>query len=165
MAHGAGEEEAESEFRRGEPVVDPRRPEVGIVGDDAHVGRQGEAEPPADRGAVDRGDHRLVQPADGADHVVEHLHGAQRDRRQGQALHVGHRPGIFVVGAGAETAPRSRDDDDPHVVVVTDVPERVAERDHHVEGHGVHSLGPIQSDDGDVLVGLGDFGEGHGRGW
>ena len=165
MAHSAGEEEAEPELGRGEPVVDPRRPEVRVVRGDAHVGGQCEAESSTDRRAIDRGDDRLVEPADSSDHVVEHLHGAQRDRGQGQALHVGHRPGVFVIGAGTEASPRTGDDDDSHVVVTPDVAERIAEGDHDVEGHGVHSLGPVQRDDGDVRVGPGDFGEGHGPGW
>jgi len=41
--------------------------------------------------------------------------------------------------------------------------QRVTERDHHVEGHRIHALGPVERHDGDGGVGPGDFGEGHAR--
>ena len=43
---------------------------------------QREAEAAADRGAVDRADHRLVHLADREDDVVEQLERAARDRRR-----------------------------------------------------------------------------------
>ena len=163
VPHGSWQEEAQPELGRGQAVVDPRCPEVGLLRGDANVGRQSEAEAAADGGPIDGGDHRLVQPADGGDDVVEQLHGSQRDRRQRQAVHVGHGAGVLVIRARAKAPPRSGDDDDTHVVVVADLAQRVAEGNHHVEGHGVHALRPVERDDGDLGVRSADFGEGHAR--
>ena len=40
--------------------------------------------------------------------------------------------------------------------------QRLAERDHDVEGHGVHALGPVEGDQGHHRPGLLDLHEGHG---
>ena len=61
----------DAELARGEAVVDAGGAEVRGVGADADVARAREAEAAADRGAVDRADHRLVHLADREDHVVE----------------------------------------------------------------------------------------------
>src|SRR4051794_37546570 len=67
----AREQIADTELVGSEPVVDARGAEVGGVGTDADVGRAGEAEATADRGPVDRRDHRLVHVAKREDHLVE----------------------------------------------------------------------------------------------
>ena len=66
MPDAAGQQEAQPELGRGQAVVDAGGAEVGLLRGDPDVGRQGEAEPATDGGAVDRRDHRLVQPTDGA---------------------------------------------------------------------------------------------------
>ena len=120
-----------------------------------------EAEAAADRGAVDRADHRLVHLADREDHVVEQLERAPRDRRDGQAVDVRHDAGVLEVGARAEAVPGAGEHDDADVVVVTQRLERLAQRDHHVERHRVHALGPVQRDERDVRAGLVDLDERH----
>ncbi len=72
-------------------------------------------------------------------------------------------PGFSWSAPEQNPRPGAGDDDDPDVVVVADLPQRVAEGDHDVEGHGVHALRPVERHDGDVGVGPGDFGEGHAR--
>ena len=68
------------------------------------------------------------------------------------------------VGAGAEAAPRARDDHRAHVVVGVDAVERVDQLLHHRRGERVEPLRAVQGDGrhaiGDVIE---DLLEGHGR--
>jgi hypothetical protein len=162
-ADGAREQVADPELGRRQPVVDARGAEVRALRRQPDVGGNRQAEAAADRGAVDGRDNRLMHPPQRHDHVVEELHRALRDGRARQAGDVRDRPRVLEVGAGAEAVPRPREDDDPRVVVEAHLLERVPQRDHHVEGHGVHALGPVQCHERDVRPGLLDEDERHGN--
>ncbi len=63
----------------------------------------------------------------------------------GETGDVGHPAALAaLVGAGAEAAPRPREYDGPHVVVLGDLTQPFAQRHHHVERHRVHPLGIVQ---------------------
>ena len=70
-------------------------------------------------------------------------------------------PGRLLVGARAEAVAGAGEDDGSDGVVVAELHQRVAERDHHVERHRVHPLRPVQGDDGDLGDGPVDQDEGH----
>jgi len=126
------------------PLLIPAAREIGGVGRDPDIEGQREAEPAADGRSVDRPYHRLVHPADRHDHVVQQLHRPQRDGRDGEPLDVRDGAGVGQVGTRAEAVTRSGDHNHPHAVVVVQGFQRFAERDHDVEGHGVHALGSVQ---------------------
>ena len=83
---------------------------------DPDVAGQRQAQSAADRGAVDRGDDRLVHLAQRQDDVVEHLHRPQRERRPGQPVDVRHRAGRLVVGTGRESAAGAGEHDHTHAL-------------------------------------------------
>jgi hypothetical protein len=161
MISKAREQVAQSELRGRQPVVDSGGAEVRGLTGDADVERQREAEAAADGGAVDGRDHRLMHLADREHDFVEELHRSQRDRRDRQTGDVRHSSRIGQIGSGAEAPAGAGDDDDTGVVVVADLLEGLLERDHHVERHGVHPLGPVQRDQGDVRARLLYRNEGH----
>ena len=57
-----------------------------------------------------------------------------------------------AVGAGAEAAPRTGDDDDPHRRVVGGPGEQGPVLGVHPTGPGVEALGPVQGDGGDAVA-------------
>ena len=148
------EEVAHPQLGGREAVLYPGRAEVRQVRGDADVGGEAEAEAAADGRAVDGADHRLRHPPQGEHDVVEDPHGPSRDTRSREAVDVGDRSRVLEVGARAEAASRPREDHDSDVVVLAHLLQRLAQGDHHVEGHGVHALGPVQRHERDVGSGL-----------
>jgi hypothetical protein len=76
-ADGAGQQVAQAQLGRGQPVVDARRAEVGALRGDPDVAGERQAQAAADRGAVDRPDHRLVHLPQGQDDVVQLIRGSR----------------------------------------------------------------------------------------
>ena len=87
-----------------EPDADEPGHEGRRVGGDAHVARDGEREPSAGRRTVDRGDHRLLERADGAHVRVVGLLQRVSDRARQLAE-------LADVLTGAERLAGTRDDD------------------------------------------------------
>ena len=162
-ADGTGQEVAQAQLARGEAVVDPRGSEVGRLRGDADVGGDAEAEPTPDGGTADGADDGLVHLADGPDDVVEELHRALGDGGAGEPGDVGDDAGVLEIRPRAERPARAGEDHDAGVVVGAGRFEGLSERDHHVEGHGVHALGPVQRDQRHVRTGLVHQDEGHRR--
>ena len=107
-----------------------------------------EREPVPEAVAVHRRDHRLEDlPA-----ALERVDGRLLPER---ALELADRPrAVAQVAAGAERAPRPRDDRHPGGLVVAEAAERVVEAAAHVAVHRVERLGPVVRDRGHVAVEL-----------
>ena len=139
-----GQQIAQPQFAGGQPVVDARGPEIGAGGGHPDVGGQRQTQSAADGRPVDRGDHRLVQPPQRQDDVVEELHGPQRIGRPGQPVDVGHRAGGLVIRARGEAPARPGQHHHSDRIVVRDLLQGLFERHHDVERHRIHPLGPIE---------------------
>jgi hypothetical protein len=127
----------------------------------ADVSGQRQAQSAADRGPVHRGDHRLVQPSQREDDVIEKRHRAQRIGRPGQVIDVRNRAGRLVIGSRGEAFAGAGQYHNPNRVVVGDVLQHLFERDHDVERHGVHPLRTIQGDQRDVRTRMLDEDHAH----
>jgi hypothetical protein len=135
---------ARAELGCGQSVGDAGRAEVGGGRRQPDVTGERQAEAASDRRSVDGSDDGLVHPANREDDVVEQLHRPQRDRGQGESVDAGYDAGVLEVGAGTERRPGAGQHDHANAVVRTHLTQRIAQRDHDVERHRVHSLGPIE---------------------
>ena len=89
MADRSGQQEADPELGRGEPVIDAGCSEVRSIGGDTNIGRKSQAEPSPDGRAIDGREYRLVETPNSGDDVVEQFHGPHGQGRQREALGVG----------------------------------------------------------------------------
>ena len=110
-ADGPRQQEAQAELGGGEPVVDSGSPEVGRLARDSDVRTEREAEPAADRRAVDRADDGLRHPLHGRHQIREDRHRPRRDARECEASDVRRRFRVLGVRAGTESTSRAGQDD------------------------------------------------------
>ena len=103
-----------------EPDVDEGRDEAGGVGRDPEVAGAGERHPRARCGAVDRGDHRLLERSDGEEVGVV-------GRAQAVSDVAGRLAELAEVLADAEAAARAGQDDRAHfrIARLLQAPRRV----------------------------------------
>src|SRR5437773_1221205 len=126
------------------------------------VHRQGQRDAEADRGPVDRCDHRLLHVEDPERHGAAAV--AMLLRRGGAApRHRVERGAAGAeVGARAERAPRARDDHRPDAVIVVGAVPRLVELSQHRGRHRVEPVRAVQRDRADAVGDLvADLAEGH----
>ena len=82
-----------------------------------------------------------------------------RDRRHREPGDVRDHTAVLEIGPRAEGVTGAGEHDHAGFGVEADLPERVAQRNHHVEGHRVLAIGPVQRDLRDVRLGLVDHHE------
>ena len=126
---------------RDDPQPHLRQPELGGVGGDAEVAGERQLEPAAERGAVDRRDHRPRERGDG-------VHQRLSSSRKPQRLLERHRPPLLEIGAGAERLARPGQHDRPQVVAALEAGGQLGEgalerRDQRLRQR-VGGVGPVQ---------------------
>src|SRR4029079_18341150 len=130
-------------------ALDKEFAEPGLIRGDANVAEERQIHPPPHSRAIDRGDDRLV--------AFEHCHGS----RSGARADVAEAAGGFLallaqhdlrdVIAGAEGATLAGTDDAAHFRVRVSVTESLLQLGVELAGEGVHRLGAVKLDCGDVI--------------
>ena len=117
----------------------------------------------ADRGPVDRGDHRLRRLEDAQRELRRRRRAARRRSRALAVAPVERLAAARQVGARAEAAARAGDDHRAHVVVGVGRVERGDQLAAHRRREGVQPVGPVQREREDAVGDLvADLFEVHG---
>jgi hypothetical protein len=105
--------------------------------------------PGARRGAVDRGDHRLLHLGETAHHPHAGLHQALEGGRVAARQQVAHH---LHVGAGAEAAAGAGEHQHPHLRRRRGADDGRVQVVAHGPGEGVQPLGAVEDDPGDAVL-------------
>ena len=154
-AEHARQEPGAAAFRH-DPTLDEGGGQLGIVGHDADIAAQREVHAITRGRAIERADHRLVHREEDRRRRV-----AQVDR--GRKLAIGTadplaRRCLVKVKTSAERPACPGQDDHPDLRVLIHRHQRPRQLVEHGRGDGVHPLGPVQRDGGDVVGNLADQG-------
>ena len=155
----AGEQIGGAHLAARHPDPDRLGREPGRLGGDAQVARVREREPAAVGGAVDRGDHRLREPAERRDRVAEVRLPAHPGRGSFEAGRRRRRSDALQVEAGAEPPAGAGEHDRRARLVTREAGERRVEAVEERDVDRVQALGPVQRHELDSGPGpLGDDG-------